>query len=85
MEKQGGTVKSVYYNRLGLQVLLKPEKYQEPQTRPRQARPDIKQMIYYTNPKKRGFLANPEEIEKLREQNRKKAEVVTKTLENTKI
>jgi large subunit ribosomal protein L15 len=53
IEKVGGRVKSVYYNRLGLRVLLKPEKF-HPALVPRRARPVPKDMPYYTNYENRG-------------------------------
>ena len=54
IEKCGGTITSVYYNRLGLRVLLKPEKFEGLGPLPRRARPPPKLMNYYTSDEKRG-------------------------------
>lgn len=61
IEKCGGTITSVYYNKLGLRVLLKPEKFEEPL--PRRARPPPKLLSFYTSYEKRGEFA-PEMIAK---------------------
>eukprot|EP00944_MAST-04C_sp_MAST-4C-sp1_P002108 g2108.t1 len=55
IEKCGGSIKSVYYNRLGLRVLLKPEKFEEPL--PKRARPPPKLLKYYTSDHHRGEFA----------------------------
>jgi large subunit ribosomal protein L15 len=58
IEKAGGRIVSSYYNRLGLRVLLKPEKWTEKSLPlPRRARPNPKMMPYYTNFKNRGYLS----------------------------
>ena len=68
VERQGGKVVCAHYNKLGLRVLLKPEKWTETgRPLPRRARPPSKLMAYYTNPRNRGYLADPSEVEKLRE------------------
>ncbi|XP_073257454.1 large ribosomal subunit protein uL15-like [Porites lutea] len=74
IEKQGGKITCAHYNRLGLRVLLKPEKF-EGRPIPRRARPPNKLMEYYTNPKNRGYLADPVELEKARNVNRLHNEV----------
>ncbi|OQR95018.1 50S ribosomal protein L15 [Thraustotheca clavata] len=56
IEKAGGSIKSVYYNRLGLRALLKPHKF-EGKLLPQNARPPPKKMGYYTNYDKRGYLS----------------------------
>eukprot|EP00999_Lentomonas_sp_LEN2_P000169 NODE_1162_length_979_cov_86.583333_g1117_i0.p1 GENE.NODE_1162_length_979_cov_86.583333_g1117_i0~~NODE_1162_length_979_cov_86.583333_g1117_i0.p1 ORF type:complete len:284 (+),score=38.24 NODE_1162_length_979_cov_86.583333_g1117_i0:70-921(+) len=57
IERCGGTVKAVYYNPLGLRVLLKPEKF-EPHRIPRFALPTkAKDIAFYTSEEKRGYLA----------------------------
>jgi large subunit ribosomal protein L15 len=61
IEKCGGTITSVYYNRLGLRVLLKPEKFDGPL--PKRARPPPKLLSVYTSYEKRGEFA-PEMIAK---------------------
>lgn len=55
IENCGGSIKSVYYNRLGLRVLLKPEKFEEPL--PKRARPPPKLLKYYTSNHHRGEFA----------------------------
>lgn len=52
VEREGGRVVSAYYNKLGLRVLLKPEKFQEGLV-PRRALPNKKLMPYYMDPKNR--------------------------------
>ena len=55
MERQGGTVVTSYYNKLGLRVLLHPEKYHE-RLKPRRALPSREDMPYYLSEKHRGYL-----------------------------
>ena len=50
IEKAGGTFTAAYYNRLGLRVLLKPEKFED-RPLPRRALPNNKLMAYYLDPK----------------------------------
>lgn len=58
IEQAGGKVVSTYYNRLGLQVLLKPEKWLEKNLPlPKRARPAPKRMGYYITFKNRGYLS----------------------------
>ena len=52
VEQSGGTIKTVYHNRLGLRVLLKPEKFEG--NLPRRARPPPKLMPYYVDYANRG-------------------------------
>ena len=52
IEQCGGSIKTVYHNRLGLRVLLKPEKFDG--VLPRRARPPPKLMPYYLNYENRG-------------------------------
>ncbi|OQR86884.1 50S ribosomal protein L15 [Achlya hypogyna] len=54
VEKAGGSIKSVFHNRLGLRALLKPHKFD---VLPQNARPPPKKMGYYTNYDKRGYLS----------------------------
>ncbi|ETV97701.1 ribosomal protein L15 [Aphanomyces invadans] len=56
VEKAGGSIKSVYYNRLGLRALLKPHKF-EGKPMPQLARPPPKKLGYYTDFEKRGYLS----------------------------
>ena len=58
IEKAGGKITTVYYSRLTLRALLKPEKIEmqgKMMPRPQLPKPVI--MRYYTNPDKRGYLA----------------------------
>ncbi len=71
VEACGGSVKTVYHNRLGLRVLLKPHKFPEGEPLPRRAKPPPKLMPYYTNFANRGEFS-PEmqlrEVEQQRQQ-----------------
>ena len=73
IERQGGKITCAYYNKLGLRLLLKPEKF-EGKRIPRRARPNTKLMEYYTSVKNKGYLADPDELETAR--------ILTKKLEN---
>ena len=66
IERQGGKITCAYYNKLGLRLLLKPEKF-EGKRIPRRARPNTKLMEYYTSVENRGYLADPDELEKARQ------------------
>ncbi|EPY52920.1 ribosomal protein subunit L15 [Schizosaccharomyces cryophilus OY26] len=56
VEKAGGTVKTVYFNSLGLRAHLHPERFR---TVPRASLPSSKKdILYYTNPENRGYLSN---------------------------
>ena len=57
VEREGGRIITAHYNRLGLRVLLKPEKFED-RPLPRRALPNKKLMAYYLNPKNR--LALPQ-------------------------
>ena len=52
VERQGGSIVTAHYNRLGLRVLTKPEKF-EGRPLPRRALPRKKLMAYYLNPENR--------------------------------
>ena len=52
VEGAGGSITTAYYNKLGLRVLLKPEKFHEC-LMPRRALPKKKEMKYYLNPENR--------------------------------
>ena len=56
VESVGGSVTTCYYNRLGLRVLLKPEKF-EGRYVPRRAGPRGKAKGYYTSDENRGYLS----------------------------
>lgn len=71
VEAKGGKVTARYFNRLGLRAHRKPEKFP---TLPKQAMPSPKDIGYYQDPHKRGYLADPDEVAKLREENRAKTQ-----------
>ena len=57
VEELGGSVTTVYYNRLGLRVMLKPHKF-DPKRVPRFAQPtSVRDRIYYSSEENRGYLA----------------------------
>ncbi len=62
VEREGGQITCAYYTKLGLRVLLKPWKFDEKRM-PRRAAPPPKLEKYYRDPGKRGYLADPQEIE----------------------
>ncbi len=62
IEKVGGEVTTVHYNRLALRALLKPEKFD---IIPKRARPPPKLMQYYTDYEKRGYLSPEIQLKKL--------------------
>lgn len=74
IERQGGKITCAHYNRLGLRVLLKPEKF-EGRPIPRRARPPNDLIKYYTDPANRGYLADPVELEKAKDANSLASEV----------
>ncbi|KAK1943527.1 50S ribosomal protein L15 [Phytophthora citrophthora] len=61
VEAAGGSITSVYYNRLGLRALLKPHKFE---TIPQLARPNPKKLKYYNNYEKRGYLSPEIQVKK---------------------
>ena len=62
VEQKGGQITCAYYTKLGLRVLLKPWKFDQKRM-PRRAAPPPKLEKYYRDPAKRGYLADPQEIE----------------------
>jgi large subunit ribosomal protein L15 len=54
VEAAGGSIVTVYHNRLGLRALLKPHKFE---ILPQNARPNPTKLDYYTNYEKRGYLS----------------------------
>lgn len=64
IEKAGGEITTVHYNRLALRALLKPEKFD---IVPKRARPPPKLMQYYTDYDKRGFLSPEVQLKKIEE------------------
>ena len=81
IERVGGSVTTVHYNRLALRALLKPEKFDDNDDDeeedgdgggrrkivPRRARPPPKLMPYYTSYDKRGYLAPEVQLKKIEE------------------
>ena len=57
VEEAGGSIETVYYSRLNLRALLKPEKF-EARLLPRPALPPPKEMLQYMREDKRGYLRN---------------------------
>jgi len=73
IERNGGHVKAVYHDKVALRVLLNPERYKiDP---PKRARPSHKNILWYSDPVNRGFLADPAKFEELREENVKLGKV----------
>ena len=64
IEKVGGEVTAVHYNRLALRALLKPEKFD---IIPKRASPPPKLMQYYTDYDNRGYLSPEVQLKKLKE------------------
>lgn len=52
---------------------MKPDKYA---ITPRAARPSHKHVLFYADPVNRGFLAHPDEVQKLKEKNQKLGSLV---------
>ena len=65
VEQGGGSIKTVYHNRLGLRVLLKPEKFAEKEL-PRRARPPPKLMPYYVDYANRGEFSPEVQLREVR-------------------
>mmetsp|Transcript_5783 Transcript_5783/g.18403 ORF Transcript_5783/g.18403 Transcript_5783/m.18403 type:complete len:244 (-) Transcript_5783:54-785(-) len=61
VERNGGSVTSVYLNRLGLRATLHPEKFE---VLPRLARPKPKDMPYYLSYEHRGYLSTEMQLRK---------------------
>lgn len=60
IEKVGGQITTVHYNKLALRALLKPHKFA---TIPKRARPPPKLMQYYTDHDKRGYLSPEKQLQ----------------------
>jgi len=82
IERAGGEITTVHYNRLALRALLKPEKFagagdvneeddegnnSNKPLLPRQAKPPPKLMPYYTSYKNRGYLSPEVQLKKIEE------------------
>jgi large subunit ribosomal protein L15 len=63
IEKVGGEITTVHYNRLALRALLKPEKFD---VIPKRARPPPKLMQYYTDYDNRGYLSPEMQLKNLK-------------------
>ncbi|RLN45441.1 hypothetical protein BBJ28_00006637 [Nothophytophthora sp. Chile5] len=61
VEAVGGSITSVYHNRLALRALLKPHKFE---AIPQSARPNPTKLTYYTNYEKRGYLSPEMQVKK---------------------
>ena len=57
---------TVYYNKLSLRTLLRPQKYDE-RLKPRRALPQKSEMPYYLSEKNRGYLLTEEGQQRLAE------------------
>lgn len=67
IEKNGGTIRTSYYDPHSLQALRNPRKWFEKGTPiPNRQMPPQDAIEYYTNPKNRGYLADPEAISRER-------------------
>lgn len=67
IEKHGGIIRTAYYDQFSLDALKNPPKwFKKSEPIPRRQLPPQDAVEYYTNPKNRGYLANPEEISKER-------------------
>lgn len=63
IEKNGGIIRTAYYDMHSLQVLRNPKKWFEKGVPiPKRMIPPQDAIEYYTNPKNRGYLADPEAI-----------------------
>jgi large subunit ribosomal protein L15 len=63
IEKAGGSVTCRYYNALGLRVVTRPENWGY-RSLPKFAEPvKVKDKEWYSDPKNRGYLADPAAIE----------------------
>jgi len=67
IERNGGSVTSIFHTMVSMRAHLKPEKYPHP---PPLERPTRRQIEFYSDPCNRGFLANPLDIQMLRQRNR---------------
>lgn len=67
IEKNGGVIRTAYYDQHSLFAMRDPQKWlRRGAPIPRRALPPQDAVEYYTNPKNRGYLADPEEISKER-------------------
>lgn len=67
IEKHGGVIRTAYYDPHALQALKNPKKWFEKGTPlPKRMIPPIDAIEYYSDPKNRGYLADPEAISRER-------------------
>ncbi|CAG9808606.1 unnamed protein product [Chironomus riparius] len=67
IEKNGGVIRTAYYDQHSLHALKDPKKFFEKGVPiPRRMIPPQDAIEYYTNPKNRGYLADPEAVSKER-------------------
>lgn len=67
IEKNGGVIRTAYYDPHSLQALRNPKRwFQKGTPIPRRMIPPQDAIEYYSNPKNRGYLADPEEISRER-------------------
>lgn len=67
IEKNGGVIRTAYYDQAALHALKNPKKFFEKGVPiPRRMIPPQDAIEYYTNPKNRGYLADPEAISRER-------------------
>ena len=83
IERQGGKITCVYFNKVGMRLHLFPERFSPPI--PRFARPPDKLLEFYADPVNRGFLADEEEREKLRVANKERMEAIRNNLQKLKM
>jgi len=77
IERNGGSVRCVYHDPVSLQHRVKLKKSKQFSVEPPPVvRPSEKLMMYYANPDKRGYLADPVEVEKRRLENLKLGKIV---------
>jgi len=77
VERNGGTVKCVWHDRRMLEHVMRMEASKNFRVVPPEPiRPDAKRILYYANPIYRGYLADPAELEKKRQENLKLGPVV---------
>jgi len=82
VERNGGSVRCVWHDRVMLQHVMQSEPSKNfSVVPPVPKRPGPNLLLYYANPRNRGYLANPEELAKLREENVKLGPVVDKLKE----
>uniref|UniRef100_D3TMK5 Large ribosomal subunit protein uL15m n=1 Tax=Glossina morsitans morsitans TaxID=37546 RepID=D3TMK5_GLOMM len=67
IERNGGVIRTAFYDLKSLQMLINPKKaFEKGEPIPRRMLPPQDAIAYYTGAENRGYLANPEEISKHR-------------------